>query len=368
MPADDVRDLEGWHAVVLGSALCMGRLRGTGRHFARRHGRALEGLPVWLFTSGPVDVGTKHREASEPKAAVALAGRLGARAHHVRRPAAARTAQPHGARDGHQHAARAARCARRDAIDAWGRSVAAALPPTTTVASARRARERLRPPRPRSHPTTSWRRPPEKWSPRVPRTSSSPSTAAAPCRASSRASTSRRSSPATRRTRRGQTSYAVFVEMAKLLAARRGDSCVSRACSTLPSPDRELFANGGLLRRRPTPPAGPSRSPTPSRRPCRGHGSTPTSPVAPRGRRRAVAARSPASREVFRARSVICAVRTRRRAPAGTATASAATRGGDDDGRADEPRAGFRNRDEAVRRPPRKVRAAVPDRLPAPRA
>jgi menaquinone-dependent protoporphyrinogen oxidase len=66
LPADDVGDLEGCRAVVLGSALYMGRLRGSARHFARRHRRALARLPVWLFTSGPVDVGTTHREAREP--------------------------------------------------------------------------------------------------------------------------------------------------------------------------------------------------------------------------------------------------------------------------------------------------------------
>lgn len=54
-PAGDVRDIVGYDAVVLGSALYMQRWCRDARWFARRHRRALAGRPVWLFSSGPLD-------------------------------------------------------------------------------------------------------------------------------------------------------------------------------------------------------------------------------------------------------------------------------------------------------------------------
>jgi len=54
-PAGDVPDIDGYDAVVLGSALYVRRWCRDARRFARRHRRALARRRVWLFSSGPLD-------------------------------------------------------------------------------------------------------------------------------------------------------------------------------------------------------------------------------------------------------------------------------------------------------------------------
>lgn len=52
-PADQVRDVSAYRAVVLGGAFYNARWHPAARRFARRHEQALHGKPVWLFSSGP---------------------------------------------------------------------------------------------------------------------------------------------------------------------------------------------------------------------------------------------------------------------------------------------------------------------------
>ncbi len=51
---EDVEDLDGVHAVVLGSAVYVGRWLAPARHFVDEHAEALSVRPVWLFSSGPL--------------------------------------------------------------------------------------------------------------------------------------------------------------------------------------------------------------------------------------------------------------------------------------------------------------------------
>lgn len=53
---EDVRDLAGYSAVILGSAIYMGNWLETARTFADSHADELQHLPVWLFSSGPLGV------------------------------------------------------------------------------------------------------------------------------------------------------------------------------------------------------------------------------------------------------------------------------------------------------------------------
>lgn len=53
-PAADVTDLDSYDGVVLGGALYMGRLHADARHFLRRHGKALEAMPLAVFAMGPL--------------------------------------------------------------------------------------------------------------------------------------------------------------------------------------------------------------------------------------------------------------------------------------------------------------------------
>jgi len=52
-PAAEISALEGYDAVVLGTALYMGRPHRDARHFLERHRGALAALPVAIFAMGP---------------------------------------------------------------------------------------------------------------------------------------------------------------------------------------------------------------------------------------------------------------------------------------------------------------------------
>ena len=52
--AGAVRSLESYDAIVLGSAVYMGSWLPGARRFIERHRQQLPGMPVWLFSSGPL--------------------------------------------------------------------------------------------------------------------------------------------------------------------------------------------------------------------------------------------------------------------------------------------------------------------------
>src|SRR5436190_20913169 len=54
-PAAEVRDASGYQAVVLGAAVYLAGWHTDARHFAHRFAGALANMPVWLFSSGPLD-------------------------------------------------------------------------------------------------------------------------------------------------------------------------------------------------------------------------------------------------------------------------------------------------------------------------
>jgi menaquinone-dependent protoporphyrinogen oxidase len=82
--AEEVRGLEPFDAVVLGSAVYMKRWRGDARHFLKMHRKALRQLPVWVFSSGPVgDPEKDNPEWSEPPKLAEKVEEIGARGHVV---------------------------------------------------------------------------------------------------------------------------------------------------------------------------------------------------------------------------------------------------------------------------------------------
>jgi menaquinone-dependent protoporphyrinogen oxidase len=126
--AAEVRDVSGYEAVVLGSAVYAKRWQRDARSFARRHATALKAMPVWLFSSGPFGSVDEHPTAPAPPMATKLVERLGAREHvmfggrvptdpgnFVERAMLKNT--PRERRDARDWAA----------IEAWGRSVAGEL-------------------------------------------------------------------------------------------------------------------------------------------------------------------------------------------------------------------------------------------------
>ncbi len=135
--ARDVRSLDSYRAVVLGSAVYAGRWRGDAMRLLRR--RELRGREVWLFSSGPVgkDTGdpaaldrfTKPKRVQKLAASVGLrepvvfGGRVDVDAGFIRKKMARNI--PPELRD------------RRDwnEIEAWARSIAAALRGRPVVAA-----------------------------------------------------------------------------------------------------------------------------------------------------------------------------------------------------------------------------------------
>lgn len=83
-PAEDVRNLERFDAVVLGSAVYMKRWRGDARHFLKKHRKSLRQMPFWVFSSGPVgDPAQDDRDWMEPPKLAEKIEELGGRQHVV---------------------------------------------------------------------------------------------------------------------------------------------------------------------------------------------------------------------------------------------------------------------------------------------
>lgn len=80
-PPAEVDSLEGYDAVILGSAVYAGRWIDDARHFADRHRPALMERPTWLFSSGPIGEPLAPTEA--PVDGVRLEASLVARDHRV---------------------------------------------------------------------------------------------------------------------------------------------------------------------------------------------------------------------------------------------------------------------------------------------
>ncbi|MEU1494915.1 MULTISPECIES: flavodoxin domain-containing protein [unclassified Streptomyces] len=80
-PADSVRDLSGYDAVVLGGALYAGRWNGEATRCARRNAEQLRRRSVWLFSSGPVDSSAEQRDIPPVHGVARWMKRLDAREH-----------------------------------------------------------------------------------------------------------------------------------------------------------------------------------------------------------------------------------------------------------------------------------------------
>jgi menaquinone-dependent protoporphyrinogen oxidase len=82
--AEEVRSLEPYDAVVLGSAVYMKRWRGDARHFLKKHRKALRQMPFWVFSSGPVgDPANDNPDWIEPPKLAEKVEELGGRGHVV---------------------------------------------------------------------------------------------------------------------------------------------------------------------------------------------------------------------------------------------------------------------------------------------
>jgi menaquinone-dependent protoporphyrinogen oxidase len=121
-----------YDAVVLGSAIYAGRWLEAARRFSQRHHAPLRGVPVWLFSSGPI--GDPLTPTEEPSDGARLRNELDTRAHRtfpgridpselswVERTITGMLRAPDGDyRD-------------RDEVEAWAHVIAAGLAPVEAV-------------------------------------------------------------------------------------------------------------------------------------------------------------------------------------------------------------------------------------------
>jgi menaquinone-dependent protoporphyrinogen oxidase len=139
--AEDVRDVSGYEAFVVGSAAYMFHWLADATRFVERNGATLAARPVWLFSSGPLGtdaVDAKGRDvlvASEPKEFAELRATIRPRGEQVFFGAFDLSAPPIGLAERFaRHLPAAARDAMptgdfRDwaAIEAWADGIAAEL-------------------------------------------------------------------------------------------------------------------------------------------------------------------------------------------------------------------------------------------------
>ena len=92
-PADEVTDLGSFDAVIVGGALYAFRWHKDARRFVRRHTRELKDLPVFFFSSGPLDDSAAQQTIPPVRSVEKLMARVGAGGHMTfggRMPADAR--------------------------------------------------------------------------------------------------------------------------------------------------------------------------------------------------------------------------------------------------------------------------------------
>jgi menaquinone-dependent protoporphyrinogen oxidase len=73
--------LDGFDAVIIGSAVYAGHWRNTATDFVHHHEQRLRAMPVWLFSSGPI--GDPPKPAEDPAGIADLVAASGAREHQV---------------------------------------------------------------------------------------------------------------------------------------------------------------------------------------------------------------------------------------------------------------------------------------------
>ena len=81
LPASAVRSLGGLDAVIVGGALYANRWHRDARRFVERHARALARVPVWFFSSGPLDASADGGALGPVPRVRALMERVGAQGH-----------------------------------------------------------------------------------------------------------------------------------------------------------------------------------------------------------------------------------------------------------------------------------------------
>jgi menaquinone-dependent protoporphyrinogen oxidase len=81
LPPAAVENLRDFDAVIVGGALYMNRWHRHARRFVWRHADELCSMPVWFFSSGPLDGSAETTDIPPTPQVAALMRRIGARGH-----------------------------------------------------------------------------------------------------------------------------------------------------------------------------------------------------------------------------------------------------------------------------------------------
>ncbi len=79
--ARSVKSVTPYQAVIVGGALYAKRWHKDARRFVKRHRAALRGLPVWLFSSGPLDESALESDIPPVRRVRKAFDSIGARGH-----------------------------------------------------------------------------------------------------------------------------------------------------------------------------------------------------------------------------------------------------------------------------------------------
>jgi menaquinone-dependent protoporphyrinogen oxidase len=82
-PAESDPNPREYDAVIVGSALYAGHWRPDARHFVTHHKDELRRMPVWFFSSGPLDRSAEEKEIAPVHEVAQLAREVGARGHET---------------------------------------------------------------------------------------------------------------------------------------------------------------------------------------------------------------------------------------------------------------------------------------------
>jgi menaquinone-dependent protoporphyrinogen oxidase len=125
-PVTAVRSLDGYEAVIIGSALYAAHWQRDANRFVQRHLAALQAVPVWLFSSGPLDSRLALANLPITEHAQEITGAIGAIGHRTfggrllaDAPVDPQVLATHAIGDFRNW----------DDIQAWGREIAAVLAP-----------------------------------------------------------------------------------------------------------------------------------------------------------------------------------------------------------------------------------------------
>ena len=82
-PVQNVGSVAGFDAVVLGSAVYLGRWMKPARELVARESSGLRSVPVWLFSSGPVGKAVSNPDPGDRRQGDEIKEKIGARDHRL---------------------------------------------------------------------------------------------------------------------------------------------------------------------------------------------------------------------------------------------------------------------------------------------